>query len=324
MSTPQAPIGSGFGAASTAQEVIAGHDLSGKVAIVTGGYAGLGLETARVLLAAGAKVIVPARNIEKARAAAEIVPGLKLDYMDLMDPDTIDDFADRFLEGGEPLRLLINNAAVMANPLTRDSRGYESQFSTNHLGHFQLAARLWPALVKAEGARVVAVSSRGHIRACVDFDDPMFENRQYQPYTAYGQSKTANALFAVSLDALGAREGVRAFSLHPGGIVTTDLVRHQSREYLQSTGFVDADGNPVIDPENNKKTIAQGAATTIWCAVSEKLEGMGGVYCENCDIATAVPADSDAMLGVRPWATDPELAERLWQMSERLTGLTPS
>lgn len=324
MSTPQAPIGSGFGAASTAQEVIAGHDLSGKVAIVTGGYAGLGLETARVMVAAGAKVIVPARNIEKARAAGQSVPGLTFAYMDLMDPNSIDEFADRFLEDGDPLHFLINNAAVMANPLTRDRRGYESQFSTNHLGHFQLAARLWPALVKAEGARVVAVSSRGHVRAGVDFEDTMFETREYQPYVAYGQSKTANALFAVSLDALGARHGVRAFSLHPGGIVTTDLVRHQSREYLQASGYMDADGNPVIDPENNKKTIAQGAATTIWCAVSDKLDGMGGVYCENCDIAKAVPADSEDMLGVRPWATDPELAERLWQMSERLTGLTQS
>ena len=216
MSTPQAPIGSRFGAASTAQEVIAGHDLTGKVAIVTGGYAGLGLETARVMAAAGAKVIVPARNIEKARAAGENVPGLVFAYMDLMDPNSIDEFADCFLEDDKPLHFLINNAAVMANPLTRDSRGYESQFSTNHLGHFQLTARLWPALVKAEGARVVAVSSRGHVRAGVDFDDPMFESREYLPYVAYGQSKTANALFAVALDALGAREGVRAFSLHPG------------------------------------------------------------------------------------------------------------
>ncbi|MBB6220927.1 oxidoreductase [Rhizobium leguminosarum] len=324
MSTPQAPIASGFGATSTAEEVIAGHDLSGKVAVVTGGYSGLGFETARVLAEAGARVIVPARNLGKAKAAVENIPGLALEMLDLMDPGSIDDFADRFLESGAPLHLLINNAAVMANPLTRDARGYESQFSTNHLGHFQLTARLWPALVKAQGARVVAVSSRGHVFSGVDFDDPNFENREYAPYLAYGQSKTANALFAVSLDAVGAKYGIRAFSLHPGGIVTTNLVRHQSGDFLKASGYVDEHGQPVIDPENNKKTVEQGASTTVWCAVSEKLDGLGGVYCENCNIATAVPGDSTEMLGVRPWATDPELAERLWQLSERLTGFIAS
>lgn len=324
MSTPQVPIGSGFGAASTAEDVIAGHDLLGKVAIVTGGYSGLGLETARVLAAAGARVVVPARNLEKASAAVETIPGLTLEKLDLTDPGSIDDFAERFLDSGQALHLLINNAAVMANPLTRDARGYESQFSTNHLGHFQLTARLWPALVKAEGARVVAVSSRGHVFSGVDFDDPNFENREYAPYIAYGQSKTANALFAVSLDALGAKHGVRAFSLHPGGIVTTNLIRHQSMDYLKASGYLDEDGKPVIDPEKNKKTIEQGASTTVWCAVSDKLDGLGGVYCENCDIAPAVPTESIEILGVRPWATDPELAERLWQLSERLTGFLAS
>jgi NAD(P)-dependent dehydrogenase (short-subunit alcohol dehydrogenase family) len=322
MSTPQAPIGSGFGAASTAEDVIRGQDLSGRVAIVTGGYSGIGLEAARVFAAAGAAVIIPARDQERARKAIAPFPGLSLETLDLMDPASIDGFADRFLATGRPLHFLVNNAAIMANPLTRDARGYESQFSTNHLGHFQLTARLWPALSKAQGARVVAVSSRGHVFAGVDFDDPNFEHRAYEPHIAYGQSKTANALFAVALDARGKDQGIRAFSLHPGGIVTTGLIRHLSAEQISASGYVDEQGRPVIDPENNKKTIEQGAATTVWCATSRQLDGLGGVYCENCDISKAVPADSKELLGVRPWATDPAFAERLWALSERLTGVS--
>jgi NAD(P)-dependent dehydrogenase (short-subunit alcohol dehydrogenase family) len=324
MSTSQAPIGSGFGAASTAREVIQGHDLSGKVAIVTGGYSGIGLETAQALASAGAKVIVPARDLDRARKALEPHPDLSLESLDLMDPSSIDDFADRFLASGEALHILVNNAGIMANPLTRDARGYESQFSTNHLGHFQLAARLWPALQKAEGARVVAVSSRGHTFGGVDFDDPNFERREYNPYVAYGQSKTANALFAISLDALGERYGVRAFSVHPGGIVTTNLIRHLPADQIKASGYVDNEGRPIIDPERNMKTVEQGAATSVWCATSPSLDGLGGAYCENCNIAAAVPEDSKELLGVRPWATNPEFAERLWQLSEKLTGFTTS
>ena len=249
---------------------------------------------------------------------------MSLESLDLMDPSSIDDFADRFLASDKVLHILVNNAGVMANPLTRDMRGYESQFSTNHLGHFQLAARLWPALQKAEGTRVVAVSSRGHTFSGVDFDDPNFERREYNPYLAYGQSKTANALFAVSLDALGERYGVRAFSLHPGGIVTTNLIRHLSADQIKASGYVDDDGRPVIDPDRNMKTVEQGAATSVWCATSPRLDRLGGVYCENCDIAAAVPEDSKELLGVRPWATNPEFAERLWQLSEKLTGFTAS
>jgi NAD(P)-dependent dehydrogenase (short-subunit alcohol dehydrogenase family) len=324
MSTSQAPIGSGCGAASTAREVIQGHDLSGKVAIVTGGYSGIGLETAQALASAGAKVIVPARDLDRARKALEPHPDLSLESLDLMDPSSIDDFADRFLASGEALHILVNNAGIMANPLTRDARGYESQFSTNHLGHFQLAARLWPALQKAEGARVVAVSSRGHTFGGVDFDDPNFERREYNPYVAYGQSKTANALFAISLDALGERYGVRAFSVHPGGIVTTNLIRHLPADQIKASGYVDNEGRPIIDPERNMKTVEQGAATSVWCATSPSLDGLGGAYCENCNIAAAVPEDSKELLGVRPWATNPEFAERLWQLSEKLTGFTTS
>jgi NAD(P)-dependent dehydrogenase (short-subunit alcohol dehydrogenase family) len=321
MSTQQVPLGSGFGAASTAEDVIQGHDLTGKVAIVTGGYSGIGLEAARVFAAAGAKVIVPARDLDKARRATDGIEGVTLESLDLMDPASIDAFVERFLATGQSLHLLVNNAAVMANPLTRDARGFESQFSTNHLGHFQLTARLWPALERAEGARVIAVSSRGHARGKIDFEDPNFERRAYDPWEAYGQSKTANALFALALDALGKAYGLRAFSLHPGGILATALSRHMTSEQIRNTGFIDDEGKPVLDPSRNMKTIEQGAATTVWCAVSSQLDGLGGVYCENCDIAQAVPADSTDPLGVRPWAIDPDFADRLWDLSEKLTGI---
>src|SRR5262249_1985929 len=160
------------------------------------------------------------------------------------------------------------------------------------------------------GARVVSVSSRGHVRAAVDFDDPNFLKRPYDPWVAYGQSKSANALFAVALDARGESYGVRAFAVHPGGVVT-DLTRFMTPDQLRASGAIDAEGRPVIDPAQNRKTPAQGAATSVWCATSRQLDGRGGVYCENCDIAVAVPADSTALLGVRPWAIDPLLADRL-------------
>lgn len=236
-----------------------------------------------------------------------------------MDPASVDSFADRFLDTGQALHILINNAGIMAPPLVRDARGYESQFATNHLGHFQLATRLWPSLRKAAGARVVALSSRGHMRSPVEFDDWNFERREYDRWVAYGQSKSANALFAVALDAIGEQHGVRAFAVHPGGIIT-DLVRHMSPEELRASGMVDDKGKPVIDPANNMKAPEQGAATSIWCATSHQLDGMGGVYCENGDVAIAVPADSKEMLGVRPWAIDPAFADRLWSLSETLTG----
>lgn len=319
MSTPQKPLKSGFGAATTVEDVVKNVDLTGKVAIVTGGYSGIGLVTAKTLASAGAQVIVPARDQVKARETLKPYPQLILESLDLMDPSSVDGFADRFLSSNQALHILINNAGIMAPPLVRDSRGYESQFSTNHLGHFQLTARLWPALRKANGARVVSVSSRGHMRSPVNFEDWNFEKHEYERWAAYGQSKSANALFAVKLDEIGKEHNVRAFSLHPGGIIT-DLIRHMATEDLQKAGAIDADGKPVIDPENNMKTPEQGAATNVWCATSHLLDEMGGVYCENCDIAVSVPDDSKEMLGVRPWAIDPDLADRLWSLSEALTG----
>jgi len=320
MPTPQSPIVSGFGPASTAAEVIKGIDLTGKRVVVTGGYSGLGLETVRVLRAAGAKIVVPARDVAKATEALAAMPEVAVAQMDLLDPASIDRFADHVLSLIDGLDILINNAGVMAPPLGRDSRGYEMQFAANHLGHFQLTCRLWPALARTEGARVVALSSYGHRRAGMDFHDPNFERRPYDRWEAYGQSKTANALFAVALGSIGQRSGVRAFAVHPGAIITP-LVRHMARAELQAGGILDADGKPVIDPENNMKTPEQGAATTVWCATSPDLAGMGGVYCADCNIAPALARDDLPDLhGVRPRATDPVAAGRLWQLSEQMTG----
>src|SRR5262245_46373014 len=214
MSTAQAPIRSDFNASSTAADVIRGHDLRGKTAIVTGGSAGIGLETTRVLSSAGARVIVPARDVEKARAAAEKLA--TIEPMELTDPASIAAFPDRFRKTGQALDLLINNAVLMARPLTRGARNIESEFATNHVGHFELTVRLWPALRKAQAPRIVSLSSLGHRRAPVDFDDWNFEHKPYDRWAAYGQSKSANALFAIGANA----RGVKAFSLHPGAIWT--------------------------------------------------------------------------------------------------------
>lgn len=311
----QAPLGSGFGLRTSAKEALAGARLDGKIAIVTGGYSGLGLETTKALAGAGATVIVPARTPEKAAAALAGIANVEHAALDLADPASIKAFADGFLSSGRPIHILINNAAIMASPLMRDPRGYEAQFATNHLGHFELTCRLWPAL-KTGKARVVALSSIGHRIAPVDFEDPNFERRPYHKWISYGQAKTANALFALGLDARGRADGVRAFSVHPGGIMT-DLQRHLPMEEQIAMGWVDANG--VVN--EGFKTPEQGAATSVWCATSPMLDGLGGLYCEDCDVAQALPADDKGVTGVRPWAMDPEAAERLWTMSEAMTGV---
>jgi NAD(P)-dependent dehydrogenase (short-subunit alcohol dehydrogenase family) len=330
----QTPIDSGFGPANTATDVIKGINLTGKVAIVTGGYAGLGLETTKALLAAGATVIVGVRTPEKAAAN---LAGLSVETapLDLIDPASIDAFASTFLASSRPLHLLINNAAIMATPLFRDPRGYEGQFATNHLGHFQLTARLWPALVKANGARVICLSAVAHAVSDMQ-EDWNFQSREYVPWHAYAQSKTANILFARALDARGSKVGVRAFSVHPGLIITTELSRSVEREtnvaFWKGIGLMDANETLVVNPLRQFKNAQQGASTTVWAATSPLLEGKGGLYCENNNIAPSEDqlinqsptyfCDERGFSGVKGYAVDLASADKLWTLSEKLIGVS--
>jgi NAD(P)-dependent dehydrogenase (short-subunit alcohol dehydrogenase family) len=320
MTTPQKSILSKYSAASTASEVMAGVDLAGHLAVVTGGYSGLGLVTVKCLAQAGAQVIVPARDPDRARTALEGVERASVHSMDLIDPESIHAFTAQIVRSGQPLSLLVNCAGVMASPLTRDVDGHESQFAINHLGHFRLVCGLWPALVAAGAARVIAVSSRGHQIAGVDFDDIDFIHRPYDKWVAYGQSKTANALFALGLDLRGSAQGVRAFSLHPGQILT-DLGRHLSSAEIAAFDVFDEHGQQKVVPEVGLKNLEQGAATGLWCATSPVLNGKGGVYCEDCNIAPINDAESGRK-GVARWAANPEFAEQLWRVSEELSGMS--
>lgn len=310
--TPQQPVGSGFGKDSSAADVLAGLDLTGVSAIVTGGYSGVGLETTRALSAAGAAVLVPARRPDHARDQLAGMDRVDVDELDLADLSSVRDFADRLIASGRPVDILINNAAVMANAETRVGSGWESQFATNHLGHFALTNLLWPALA-ARGARVVSVSSIGHQSSGIRWDDLQFEHG-YDKWGAYGQAKTANVLFAVELDRLASPDGVRALSVMPGGI-RTPLQRHLSAEEMVQLGWFDRAGNDLFD----WKTPEQGAATQLWAATSSQLAGIGGVYCEDVDIAKL--ADQSTQGGVSPHAVDPEQARQLWALSAELTGV---
>ncbi|QJB31672.1 SDR family NAD(P)-dependent oxidoreductase [Chitinophaga oryzae] len=315
----QTPLHSGFNAASTTADVIKGIDLTGKIAIVTGGNTGIGLETTGTLAAAGATVIVPARDVEKAKRNLQGIPNVEIEAMDLMDPASIDKFADSFLASGRPLHLLINNAGIMWVPLRRDSRGIESQLATNYLAQFQLTARLWPSLKKANGARVVNVSSQGHQFAPFDFEDPNFLSRNYETLQSYGQSKTAVNLFTMELDNRAKASNIRAYSLHPGSIGGTELGREAPLELFQKMGFCDADGNMLPEVLASLKTVSQGAATTVWCATSPLLNQIGGVYCEDADVA-ALATGEFASGGVKPYSLDKSGAKRLWTLTEEMIG----
>ncbi|MDT3500603.1 SDR family NAD(P)-dependent oxidoreductase [Stenotrophomonas maltophilia] len=315
MSSAQTPIGSGFGAHSTAQEVLAGQDLSGSTAVVTGGHSGLGLETTRALAGAGAHVIVGARDVDAARQALLGLDRVEARALDLTDLASVRRFAEDIVASGRRVRYVINSAGVMACPQTRVGPGAELQFATNHLGHFALVNLLWPAI--ADGGRVVSVSSAGHHFSPIRWDDINFL-QGYDKWQAYGQSKTANVLFAVHLDLLGRERGIHAFALHPGAIITP-LQRHVPREEMIALGWMTEDGAPA-NPDA-LKTPQQGAATQVWAATSPLLEGKGGRYCEDCDVAVLASDDPQALSGVKPYAIDRVQAQRLWELSARLTGI---
>ena len=319
MTTPQHPLPSGFGFRATATDVLEGIDLTGKLAIVTGGYSGLGIETAAALAHAGAHVIVPARRPEVAREALDArgLGDVEVAALDLGDLASVHTFAEEFLATNRSIHILINDAAVMAAPETRVGDGWESQFAINHLGHYVLTNLLWPALVSDGGARVVALSSTGHKLSGIRFDDPQFTTG-YNKWLAYGQAKTADSLFAVQLDKLGAPHGVRAFAAHPGGIMTP-LQRHLPREEMIASGWMTEDGTV----NERFKSTEQGAATTVFAATSPQLDGLGGVYLEDVDIALpSVPGSPEARVsGVDAHAIDRTDAARLWTLSAELTGV---
>lgn len=323
MDTEQKPIKSGLGPQTRAEEIVSGMDLRGKTIVITGGHSGIGLETTRVLSQAGASVIVGARDPGKAQRVLAGFRNVKALQLDLSDPGSIDRFADDILASTVNLHVLINNAGIMAIPLMRDGRGYEMQFATNHLGHFQLTARLWQTLMDTPDSRVVTLSSAGHRFARVDFEDANFLTRPYDKWTAYGQSKTANSLFSVELDRRGREHGIRAFAVHPGRILATNLARNMTDGEMKASGISRENGVLKGPPGMALKGIEEGAATTVWCAMSPQLSGKGGVYCADCDISEPVPDESELLTGaeVRRWAIDKTAAKALWDLSEKLTGL---
>ena len=309
-----------FNAKSTTDDVLAGVDLTGKRILVTGVSAGLGVETARALAARGARVVGTARNLDKARAATAHITGLELVEMDLASLASIRAAADALKAKGEPFDLVIANAGVMATPLGQTEDGFETQFGTNHLGHFTFVNRIAPLL--RDGGRFVSLASAGHRFSDVDLDDPNFETTTYDPWVAYGRSKTANVLFAVEFDRRHRGRGVRAAAVHPGGIMT-ELSRHMTPEMVEAMlarlgSMRNADGSPY-----ELKSIPQGAATSVWAGVVAPADEVGGRYCEDCHVAVLTDtAGMDLSGGVRAYALDPERAKALWALSEQLVGET--
>lgn len=316
----QVPTNSGFAAKTDGAEVIAGIDLTGRTAIVTGGYSGIGLETVRALAARGVAVVVPIRSPEKARDNLSGVEGdVKTAPLDLADLASVRQFGATMVDDLDRLDLLINNAGIMANPLTRVGPGWESQFGINHMGHFALTKALLPLIEKTPGARVVALSSTAHKWTDIHWDDIQFERAPYDKWQAYGQAKTANALFANALSRRLADADALAFSVHPGGIFTP-LQRHLPQEEMTALGWLDENGEPSEAAKAGFKTPEQGCSTTLWAATSPNLEGKTGVYCEDCDVAAPTDPESRSARyrGVDAHACNDESAERLWEISEAL------
>ena len=313
----QQPLNSGFGAKSEPSEVLEGIDLNGKTAIVTGGYSGIGLETTRALSDCGARVIVPARRRNVAIKELEgIIDKEDILNLDLADPNSVTKFVEEFLENGSNLDILINNAAVMACPQMPTDNGWDLQFAVNHIGHFILTKGLIPSLLKSGDSRVVTLSSTGHKLSGIRWDDIHFED-SYDKWQSYGQSKTAASLLAVDLDTRMKDEGVRALAVHPGGIYTP-LQRHLLLEEMVALGWLNEDGELSEMAAAAFKSATQGASTTLWCATNPKLNGIGGVYCENCDVAEREKDGPNARyVGVADWAIDTDEARRLREETEK-------
>lgn len=308
-----------FGATSTTDDVLGGHDLSGKTVFITGGASGLGQETARAMAAKGAHVVLAARDQGKLDAAAEAirsdVDGAEVEtiLLDLASLESVRACAAEAADRFDTIDILINNAGVMACPFGQTSDGFELQFGTNHLGHFVLTKHLLPLVEEGADKRIVNLSSRAHHRDRVHLDDLNYENRDYEKWESYGQSKTANVLFSVALQKRLADKGFDVFAVHPGGIAT-NLGRHLTEQDIADmlARLKESDG------DFSFKTEAQGAATTCWAATAPEISGKGGVYCEDCHIADV--DDEDESGSVRSYAVDPTIAEQLWTKSEALVG----
>ncbi len=311
----QIPINSGLNKLSTASQVLANLVLTGKTALITGGHSGLGFESTKALAAAGAQVIVGARNVGVAQEMLKNIPKVTVADLDLSDLNNVKRFSDDLIRSKIHIDMLICNAGIMACPETRIALGWEGQFAINHIGHYVLTNLIWPML--NPDARIICVSSAGHHLSSIRWDDIHFKKEAYDKWIAYGQSKTANALFALQLDELGKEQGIHAFSLHPGKIFTP-LQRHLATEEMIKAGWLDKEGKPA-DP--TFKTPEQGAATQVWAATSPKLKGLGGLYCEDCEVAELTSTYTESFRGVCDYATNLAEAQRLWDLSADLTGV---
>ena len=318
-----------FGATSTTDDVLSGVNLKGKRILVTGVSAGLGVETARSLAAHGAQVVGTARDLTKAKTATAQVQkdaaanggSFELVELDLANLKSVRACADQLLAKREPFDVVIANAGVMATPFGHTADGFETQFETNHLGHFVLVNRI-ASLIRT-GGRLINLSSAGHRRSNVDLEDPNFERTPYEPFVAYGRSKTANILFAVAFDRRHRERGVRAAAVHPG-VIETELVRHMSPSWLQTrVDEINQQRAAAGKPPIHWKSIPQGAATSVWAAVGAPADEIGGRYCEDCHVGSIVPEELPASAvteGVRGYAVDTTTAEALWKKSEELAG----
>ncbi len=314
----QKPINSGFGHQSTSADVLKGIDLTGKVVVVTGGYSGIGLEAVKAFTGAGAEVIVPARSKERADAAlASAGIAAATIEMDLANLTSVYECAAEIGDTHNNVDILLNNAGIMACPETRVGPGWEMQFAVNHIGHFVFTRELMAYLLNGKGARVVSTSSVAHRRSGIVFDDIHFNKAPYNKWVAYGQSKTANALFALELNNRRAKDGLKAFSVHPGGIMTP-LQRHLPQEEMVALGWLDKNGELSEQAKTMFKTPEQGAATMVWAATSPALNDRGGEYCEDCDIAALADEKAPRWSHVAPWAADDDGAKKLWDATEAM------
>ena len=321
ISGAQKPINSGFSNQSEPKDILKNIDLHNKVAIVTGGYSGIGLETTKALVAVGANVIIPAKRPEIANQNLNgVVSETNIIKMDLGNLNSVKNFTNSFKENFNTLSLLINNAGIMACPETRVGDNWESQFAINHIGHFLLTRELMNILADTEGSRFVSLSSSAHALTGILWDDIHFNKQPYNKWMAYGQSKTASSLIAIELNKKMKDYGVESFSVHPGGIITP-LQRYLEKEEMIALGWMDEDGSPSKLAKNFFKSPSQGASTTLWCATSNDLNGLGGVFCEDCDIAkrkSEVDESLQRYTGVANWAVDTDEATRLWELSEEI------